>query len=52
MPNCDCTLYLIFIEQILVMYLLQEARWPSGRASDSGARGVGSIPAQVAVLCP
>ena len=29
-----------------------EARWPSGRASDSGARGRGSILTQVAVLCP
>ena len=27
------------------------ARWPSGRASDSGARGQGSIPTS-AVLCP
>ena len=29
-----------------------EAPWPSGRASDSGARGRGSILTQVAVLCP
>ena len=29
----------------------QEARWPSGRASDSGARGCGSILTEVAVFC-
>ena len=29
-----------------------EARWPGGRASDSGARGRGSILTQVAVLYP
>ena len=29
----------------------REARWPSGRASDSGARGRGFNP-QYAVLCP
>ena len=31
----------------------REARWPSGRALDSGARGDGgSILTQVALLCP
>ena len=29
----------------------KEARWPSGRVSDSGARGQGSILSLVAVLC-
>ena len=33
-------------------YNLREAWWPSGRASDSGARGRGSILTQVPVLCP
>ena len=28
-----------------------KARWPSGRVSDSGARGRGSILTQVAILC-
>ena len=30
----------------------REAPWPSGRASDSGARGRGFDLTQVAVLCP
>ena len=30
----------------------REARWPSGRALDSGVRGRGSILTQVNVLCP
>ena len=29
-----------------------EARWPSGRASDSGVRGGGSVLTHVAVLYP
>ena len=33
-------------------FLNSEARWPSGRASDSGARGRGLDPHPVAVLCP
>ena len=32
--------------------IIREAPWPSGRESDSGARGRGSILTQVAVLCP
>ena len=35
-----------------VILALGEARWPSGRASDSGVRGRGSILTQVAVLYP
>ena len=38
--------------RMIVVIGSQEARWPSGRASDSGARGRGSILTQVAVLCP
>ena len=35
-----------------IEYQIMEAQWPSGRASDSGSRGRGSILTQVAVLYP
>ena len=38
---------MIFIENIYI----RGARWPSGRVSDSGARGRGSIPTS-AVFSP
>ena len=35
-----------------VLFGIREARWPNGRASDSGARGRGFILTRVAVLYP
>ena len=35
-----------------LFYYVREARWPSGRASDSEARGRGSILTEVAFFCP
>ena len=42
----------IQLSRVHMHNLHPEARWPSGRASDSGARGRGSILPQVAVLFP
>ena len=36
----------------MIVMNIREARWPSGRASDSGARGRGLILTQVAALYP
>ena len=40
------------MQETFISEYTEEARWPRGRASDSGARGRGSIFTQVAVLCP
>ena len=47
-----CPSQLLVSQTERVELILWEARWPSGRASDSGARGRGLILTRVAVLYP
>ena len=49
--NVD-TCGLDIILRLFVLLVCKEARWPSGRASDFGSRGRGSILTRVAVLYP